>query len=289
MKKNLSENVIGGIWMILSALSFSLSNLFIKEVGLNLPAVEIVFFRCLFQIVFISPLLIKNGLPFLATKKIKFYFLRLSFGITNIIISYYVITKIPLANAISISFSRPLFMVFLAVILLGEKVGIHRTLATIVGFSGVIILIRPDTNDGFNIASLLAVFAAFCLTITHVYIKKLSSTEHPLAILMWFAITASIICLPFSLYLWVTPSLKEFLWLLLTSILGFIGQYTTVKAFYHGEATLVSALDYSQIVFASILGIIFFNEMPDAYTYAGSTIIVISSLYVLYRENKREN
>lgn len=288
MKNNLSNNIIGGLWILLSAFSFSLSNLFVKKIGSNIPAFEIATLRCLMQILFLIPFICQKGLFFLATAKIKFYFFRLFFGITNMVVFYYVITKIPMATAVAISYARPIFMVVLAFFMLGEKVGLHRIISTIVGFMGVIILIRP-TPENFNYASLLAVFAALCYTLTHIYIKRLSITEHPMAMLMWFAIAASVVCLPFTLAVWVTPNLQELSFIIILSLFSFIAQYATIKAFFYGEASIVSSLDYSQIVFASILGMIFLNEIPDFYTYIGAGIIVMSSIYILYREKRAEN
>ena len=285
MKNKLSRNIIGCIWMLGSALIFSVSYLFAKKVGLNIPAFQVAFIRCLFQIVLLMPLVAPKGFGFLASNKIKYYLLRISLGTTNMIIFYYILTKIPMANAIAISYARPIFMVVLAFFMLGEKFGIHRIISTIIGFIGVLILIRPEA-DGFNPASLLAVFAAFCLTLTHIYIKKLAVTEHPIAMLMWFSIVASFICLPFAAAVWVTPSFYEIMFIFILSALSVFGQYTTIKALFYGEASIVSALDYSQIVFVTFLGFMFFGEIPDFWTYIGAGIIVISSLYILYREQK---
>ncbi|MGD9639286.1 MAG: DMT family transporter [Alphaproteobacteria bacterium] len=286
MKNNLSQNITGGLWMIASAFSFSLANLFVKKLGFRLPAIEIAFVRCFVQFLLLWPLIMRaGGVKFLATTKIKYYFMRLLFGISNMIVFYFVIVKIPMANAVSISYARPLFMVILAYLMLNETCGFHRILATIFGFAGVVVLIRPDVN-GFNSASFWAVSASLFLAVTHIYIKRLSQTESPLAMVTWFSIASTITCLPFSIFVWVMPTLYETLVMVFIAILSVLGQYTTIKAFYHGDATIVSSLDYSQIVFASAFGILFLNEFPNLYTYIGSAMIIGSSIYILYREKK---
>lgn len=284
MKKHLSKNILGITWMLIAAISFSISNFFVKKAGFKLPSIEIVFFRCFFQMMFVLPFVIKlGGVNFLKTKKVKLYCFRLFFGLSNMIIFYYVLTKIPLANAVSISYSRPIFMIVLSYFLLNEKVGIYRIIPTILGFLGVLILIRPDAN-GFNPAALLAVLGAFCLTIAFIYIKKLSVTENPIAMLMWFSIFASVFSFPAALYVWITPDFNSFILIILLSFFGFIAQFAIIKAFFWGEASIVAAIDYSQIIFTAVLGMIFLHEIPDFYTYLGILIITGSSLFILFRE-----
>lgn len=280
---NLSGNVLGAIWMLFAALFFTGVNVFVKQVGRDLHFFQLVFFRCLLQFIILSPFLFRHGIKLMATDKIRLYFIRLSFGIGSMMMLFYAITNIPLGMAVSITFSRSLFMILFAIPFLGETVNWHKGLATLAGFIGVVIVMRPDTT-GLSLPVIAALATAVSIALTYIFIKKLAATENPIAMMLWFSMSGALVAFTPSVINWQPVSIDDVLFMALAALFGCIAQFCTIRAYYHGEATVVGPFDYFQILFAGIAGFFFFTETPDIWTVVGSVIIVVSTIYILRKK-----
>lgn len=279
----LPGNVRGALWMFLAAIMYSASEALIKTVGQTIDSFQIVFFRCALGILIVSPFLIPAGLGAIRTKKLGGHLLRSSAGYVASATAFYALTHLPLADATALSFARPLFVVILAVLFLGETVRWRRWTATACGFAGVLVMARPD-GAAVEFATLVALVSAFFVAVVSVAIKRLAETERPVTIMFYFTTVSSVLSLGPALYVWRTPTVTELALLLLMGAVGSTGQYFTIRSFRIAEATAVDPIDYTRLILATLIGIAFFSEVPDIWTLVGAAIIVGSTLYIARRE-----
>jgi drug/metabolite transporter (DMT)-like permease len=203
-------------------------------------------------------------------------------GACAMLCGFYAITHLPLADAVSISYARALFIIPLAVLFLGEVVRLRRWTATAVGFVGVIIMLRPGGE--IEPATLVAVLGAFLVATVTIMIKKLSTTESPESMLFYFGAVSSVVALGPALLVWRTPTLAELSFLMAIGALGAAGQYCIIRAYRIGEATALLPFDYTRLLFAGAIGFLLFAEIPDNWTVTGAIIVVAATLYIGIRE-----
>jgi drug/metabolite transporter (DMT)-like permease len=195
---------------------------------------------------------------------------------------FYSVVHLPLADATALSFTKPLFVIVLAVIVLKEKVRIRRWSATIGGFIGVLVMLRPGA--GIEPAAIVGIGAALAVAGVVIMVKDLTKTEQPIAILFYFGLVSTVIALAPALWFWQQPTWWELTLLIAIGALGAGGQGATVRSYLCGEATFVAPFDYTRLLYAGFLGWLFFAEVPDSWTWIGAGIIVASTLYIAYRE-----
>jgi drug/metabolite transporter (DMT)-like permease len=174
-------------------------------------------------------------------------------------------------------------MILTAIFVLGERVRWRRGLATMAGFIGVLIMVRPD-RGAIDAAAAVALLSAFLGALSTTLIKRLSTTEPALTILVYFGLFSTLLTAAPASLVWRRPDPRQWVLLALVGALGAIGQFFQVRAFAIGELTAVAPIDYARLIFAGILGFVVFAEIPDRYTVAGAAVIVGSTLYIAYRE-----
>ncbi|MGB0697188.1 MAG: DMT family transporter [Rhodospirillaceae bacterium] len=279
------SNTLGALWMVGSALAFTAMGLLIKFSGATLSPYQIAFFRCLFGLVALLPFFGQLRWSAFRTSRPDLHILRLCVGVTAMFCMFYSLTALPYATAISISFARPLFLVLLAVLVLGETVGWRRGLATVTGFVGVLVIMRPGA-EGWNWDMLVALAAALLIAAAMVIIKKLSRSDPPITILLWFSIATTIATAGPAYLVWIWPDPTLLAALVLVGAFGTLGQYMGVKALAAGDASAIAPFEFSQILFACLGGLLFFSEVPDLPTILGAAIIMAAVLYILWRETQ---
>ena len=284
---SLSANQRGALWLLLSAATFAAMSGFSKNLGgMGIHAFQIAFFRSVFGLLALLPFLVgKNAAP-LSTGRPFLYFLRCAIGITSLLANFYSMTTLPLAMAAALSFTRPLFLVVLAILFLGETMGWRRALATLTGFGGVIVLLHPGAamaqNSGITPeGAAAAVYAAFSMAVVLLLVKRLSKTEHPVTLLFWFTLASTVGTAGPAALVWHDPSPLQWSELVAVGILGSLAQYAVFRAYQIGEASVVGPVDNSQMIWAGLIGSLFFGEVPDGFTGVGVLIILASTLGVL--------
>ena len=281
----LPGNLRGGLLIFLAAAIVALVGAAVKEAGREMPTLMVVFFRSLFGMCLMLPFLARRGVGSLRTRRPVTHVARIATGSLALFGVFYALTHLPLATAVAISFTKPLFMIFLAVLFLAERVRWRRWAATAAGFAGVLIIVRPGAS-GVDPAALVALGAALCVAASMVLIKKLSATEHPATMLIWLGIGTTLVTLPPALLVWETPSLYGIGLGLLIAVLTTIIQYLFIEAYKVGEATAITPLDYAQLPVAGLLGYLLFAEIPDLWTWVGAAVVIGSNLYILHRAAK---
>lgn len=277
-----TDNIRGALWMLGSVVFFSTTAVLIKTAGQSLHTFEIVFFRCLFGMLVVIPLLVKSGLGALRVKKPGLHFVRMTCAVVGMSSGFYAMTHLELATAISLSFTRPLFMVILAIIFLHELVRWRRGLATVIGFIGVLIMVQPGSME-FEPAIYSGLLAALAVGGALVTVKLIVPYDAPVTIMLTFSIGTVLISAVPAAFVWQPPTGEELLLLMALGIVASLGQYFLIRAFAIGEATLMSPIDYLQIILGTAAGFVLFNERPSVWTFIGATVIVSSTLYIVFR------
>ncbi len=281
----LPPNVRGALWMLLAALSFSTMDACIKLIGQHMHALEIAFFRCAFGGLAVMPFVLRAGVGILRTGRWGGHLARGLTGYMAMALGFYGVANLPLADATALSFTRPLFMIVLAAIFLHETVRWRRWTATMVGFAGVVIMVRPGLAT-VDMATVAAATSALFVAAVGVQVKRLAATERPETIIFYFTLISSLLSLGPALYVWRTPTLPELCGLMLLGALGSLGQYFSIRSYRIAEATAVDPVDYARLVFATFYGFVLFGNLPDGWTIAGALVIVASTLYITRREAK---
>ncbi|HET8898010.1 MAG TPA: DMT family transporter [Rhodanobacteraceae bacterium] len=269
--------------MIGSAGLFAVMVILIRQVSRDMHPFEIAFCRSFFGALAAAPLLLRGGVRLLHTDRLGFYVVRCALGTLSMLAMFWSVVNLPLAEAIALSYSSPLFVTIGAVLFLGEVVRLRRWSAVIAGFLGVLIIVRPGSS-AFELASLVAlVGAAFAGAVT-ISIKFLSRTDPVDTIVLlttwlWVPLT-----LPAALLVWQWPAAALWPWLVVIGILGTAGQYTWTHALRLAEASSLAPFSYLQLVIVAVLAWLSFGEIPDGYTVLGSAVVIGSSLYIARRE-----
>lgn len=280
----LSSNQIGAIYMAISALSFSIMDVLVKFMSSIYPTGEIIFFRGFFgliPIIFIIPRdRYKN---FFQTTKLKLHLTRAIVGAIAMIGIYLGVKFLPLADAITITFAAPVFATIFSMIILKEQVRMYRWAAIIIGLIGVTVVLKPGT-DMFSVYSLFPILFCIGFGIIAVLIKKLSETEPDYLIAIYFTLTLIAVGACSLFFQFVLPKFQDLLPLVAIGIAGSTGNIFLTMSLRKGSVSTVTPIKYLSLVFATVSGIFFFNEIPHISTLFGAFLIILSSVIIFKRE-----
>ena len=280
--RRLPPNVQGALWVLLAAMIFTAMGSLVKYLGGFFDSFQIAFFRALFGLLALLPFIARTGFGEVRTSRLPLHLLRGLLGTSGMFCGFYALTHLSYADAVSFSYARSLFLIPLAVLFLGEVVRRRRWTATVIGFLGVLVMLRPGGE--FDLAMLVAIAGALLVALVTILIKKLSETENPQVILFYFGIVSTPIALIPALYVWRIPSLVELLLLMAVGAIAASAQYCMIRAYRVGEATAVTPFDYSRLLFATLIGVFVFGEALELTTIIGALIIVGATLYIALRE-----
>ena len=271
------------VLMLASTLMFGTMAAVIRLASDQLHPFEIAFFRNLFGFVFALPLLFRHGPGLLRTDKLPLYVLRCAIGIVSMLAGFWAIVNLPLAQAISLSYSTPLFVTIGAVLVLGEVVRARRWTAVLVGFLGVLVIVRPGA-DGFSGGSLIALLAAAMSASVAISIKFLSRTEKPDAIVLYTTLLWIPMSLLPALFVWEWPRGIIWVWIVLAGLFGTAGHMLWTRALKLADASLLTPISFVQVAIVAVYGYALFGEVLDRWTVIGVGIIFASNLYIARRE-----
>jgi len=278
----LSGNVRGSIIILVASLVSVLMSALIKHVGQTIPVIEILFFRQVLVLIIISPVIFRNRTTVFKSNIYGMHFLRAALSIFAMYTGFSALVNMPLAEVTAISFARILFTTVLAIIFLSEVIGVRRWTSIIVGFVGVLVVIRPDP-DNLNLYALMAVVSAMFVSGVQILLRKLSQIDKASTILVFHSTTVTLVMAVPTYFLWVMPSLDELIYILMIGALMSLMQWMFIQALKVGEAAAIAPMEYVRLLYAAIVGIVFFAEIPTAWTLSGAAIIVASTLYTMHR------
>jgi len=279
-----ARNVTGVLWMIAAMVTLTVMFAILKQVTLTLPVMVAALFRTVASFAFLLPWLMRGGPSLIKTERLGGHFLRSFFGITSFVCFTYAITHLFLADVVLLSFTMPFWTILIMALLGREQIRIRRLAATMVGFLGVLLILRPQS--GIEPAAVLAVVGALLASLAMIQMKDLTSTEPPTRIVFYFFLFGSLLLLPGAMWQWRTPNQAEFLWLLGTGVAGALGQSFLARAYEAAEVGVVAPLDFIRLPVAAVIGFFAFAELPDIWTWVGTAVIFSSILYITYRERR---
>ena len=279
--------------MLASTAGFGLMAVCIRLASSTEPVFEIAFFRNLFGLLALLPVLlwpaIRSGRPMaglrqtLHTKQLPRYLVRCVIGLVSMFLGFWSIANLPLSQAIALAYSSPIFVTIAAVLMLGEVVRMRRWMAVLAGFVGMVVIVRPWSH-AFTAASLVAVSAAVITAIVAIQIKQLSRTDGPDTIVLWtYLFWVPLSLLP-ALWVWHPPQGIAWLWLVLSGVLGTVGQLLWTRALKLGEVSALTPISFVQLVIVTIAGWLWFGESLDRWTAIGAAIIFSATAYIAHRE-----
>ena len=269
--------------MLGSTVFFACMAVVIRLASESLHTFEIAFFRNFFGMLAALPLLLKHGPALLKTDQLPRYVIRCVLGVCAMFAGFWAIGHLPLAHAISLTYSSPLFVTIAAVFWLGEQVRARRWTAVIIGFIGVLVIVRPGT-DGFSAGSLVAVLAAILSGIVVIQIKQLSRTEPADRIVLWTTILWVPMSILPALWVWEWPAGITWLWVVAAGTLGTGGHMLWTRALKLGEVSALQPISFMQLPLVAVAGWALFGESLDRWTVLGAAIILSANAYIAHRE-----
>jgi drug/metabolite transporter (DMT)-like permease len=284
----LDRNLHGALWMIASAVGFTAMTTLIKFLGDDYPAALQTFYRQLAGFLVLLPIILQRRSAAFATTRPGILIFRSAAGTLGMILSFYAFQKMPLADANALSFTRTLWLVPLAALVVREHVGSLRVGAAVVGFVGVLIMLRPGAGGEFAIGwpalAMLASSFLFALTITGM--KVMTRDHSPTVLLVWSATLGLVMGIPGAFFTWRWPEPFDLFLLAAMGVLGTVTQACYIKGMAIGDAAAMAPIDYIRLVFTVIVGFSLFHEIPSIWTVAGAAVVVASTLFITWRESR---
>lgn len=279
----LPGNVRGAIWVLAASVAFTGMTISIRQVGTTMSVWQMLVLRSLFAFFYILPLIYRNGLHVISTQHPKLHLLRGTIGFCGVLSLFVAVTHLNLALVTTLGFTRILFVIILAAFFLGEVIRWRRTTATLIGFAGVLICLRPG-SEAFDPYTLVGLAAALFAALVSTTVKHMTRTEHPLAIITWTYFVIGGLALIPAILVWRMPTVEELLLLALMGALTAAGQTCMVLGLRAGDATAVTPFEYGRLPLAILAGYLFFAEFPSLWTYVGAAVIIGATLYIAIRE-----
>jgi drug/metabolite transporter (DMT)-like permease len=278
----LTAPVRAALLMLVSTMFFGLMAITIRLASATLPTFEIAFFRNSFGLLALLPVLAYGGAS-LRTKQLPRYLFRSAIGIGSMLAGFWAIGHLPLSQAISLSYSTPLFVTIAAVIWLGEAVHRRRWTAVIVGFLGVLLIVQP-WSSAFSGGSMIAVLGAVLSAVVAIQIKQLSRVDPADTIVFYtYAFWVPLSLVP-ALFVWQSPHGVAWLWLVLTGLLGTGGQLLWTRALRIGDVSALTPISFMQLPLVAVAGYLLFDEKISRWTIAGAAVIFAANAYIAHRE-----
>ena len=284
--KSLPAPLQGALLMTAAALMFAAMNATIKlaaEEGLH--PFQMAFFRNAFALAFMLPWLMRMGRGVLHTERLQAHLWRAVIGLAAMLCWFTAVVNMPMAEAVALNFTIPLFATAGAALFLGETVRARRWTATAVGFIGVLIVLRPGFVEFTPVTSLPIISAGF-MAVSVLIIKSLSRTEEPMTVVLYMNLLLTPLSLVPALFVWEMPSLRALLLMALVGGCSVVAHIAFTRAFVKADASAVMPFDYARLPFVAAIGFLLFGEAPDLWTWVGAAVIAASAVYIASRESQ---
>ena len=282
-----NNNLLGIILITIGMFCLSINDVTVKGLNNYFPVWEIVFFRALSGLIISLGLIILFGINKIKTKKPILHFIRAFSAVGCVVFYFFGLKYLLLSENVAIVHSAPILAAILAVPVLGEKLGIKRLIAIIIGFVGVLIIVKPGT-DFFRFVSLFPILSAIFMAAVYISTRSLMKTESSVAIIFYYSLALLITSLFFFPQQFVMPTLIQLIPLFSLGIMGSLGHFFISQAAKYADVVVISPFEYTSFLFVAIMGYYFYNEIPSISIYIGGALIIISGLYIAFREHMTE-
>lgn len=279
-----NDPVAGVVWMVISCALIAGVAALARYVTINgVPPMQAVFLRVVFALIAMLPLLAWRGRELVQTDKWKLYTVRVAIGLTAMTTWFIGLSMVPVGEVTAISFLAPLFATVFAALLLGEVVRARRWIATLIGFGGALVILRPGILE-MSLGVWIIIFSAIVMGLSTTFIKRLTNSDDPDKVVFITTLMMTPVTLLPALYVWEWPRAEVWPFLILLGPVAVLGHVTMARAFAATEASIVMGVDFARLPFAVIYGYMAFGEIIDGWTWAGAAIIFASSVYIARRE-----
>jgi drug/metabolite transporter (DMT)-like permease len=281
----LPANSQGAAWLAAAALASAVQLMAAKGLAPEISSFQVVFVRAMASFVLVAGLIPRLTWSTVAPRRPLLLILRSALAAVSLFLLFYSVAEIPLADAQALNFANVIFLIPLSVLFLRERVGWRRWAAVVVGFAGVLIILRPGAAGSVvALGALAGVLGAAAYATMLITIRMVARTMTADAVFVWGIVGLAAFSAPFAIATWSPPSTHDWTLLAAVGALGAAGQYAAVRAFAVAEASAIAPVDYLKLVFALIGGALLFNELPDLWTLIGAAAIVGATGYAAWRE-----
>jgi drug/metabolite transporter (DMT)-like permease len=273
-------------FMLGSAASISGANGAVQHLShSNLHVFEIAFFRQLLGLIFMSALFLRGGLRPLITRKFGLHVLRSVLNVLAMLAFFYGLSLEPLAKVVSLGLTAPLFATVGAVLFLRERMTLHRWIALGIGVAGAVIILRPGIQV-VSLGALMVLISNTLWAVALVVIKVLTRTESSVTVALYSSLLQTPIAFMFAIFFWQWPTAEQLVWLAGIAIFGTISQLALTEAFRKADATLVLPADFTKVIWASLIGYFFFDQVPEIWVGVGAVVIFSAVFYNSYSDSR---
>jgi drug/metabolite transporter (DMT)-like permease len=280
------RNARGAMWMLASAITFTLMTTLIKYLGEDYPAALQTFYRSAATFLVMLPVIVRDPVGAFRTTRPGILLFRSAAGVLATILAFYAYQKMPLAEANALSFTRALWLVPLAIFVLHEAVGPRRIAATVVGFLGVLLMLQPAVADSMSWAAMAALGSSFLFAMTVTGMKVMTRDHSTTTLMVWAGALGLVLSIPPALFVWRWPEPFDLFLLAVMGVLGAVTQVFYIRGMAEGDAAAMAPIDYTRLIFAIALGYVLFGDIPNAVTMMGAAVVIGSTLYITLREMK---
>jgi drug/metabolite transporter (DMT)-like permease len=280
------RNARGAMWMLLSAITFTLMTTLIKYLGEDYPATLQTFYRSAATFLVMLPVIVRDPVGAFRTTRPGILLFRSAAGVVATILAFYAYQKMPLAEANALSFTRALWLVPLAIFVLHEAVGPRRIAATVVGFLGVLLMLQPAVEESLSWPAMAALGSSFLFAMTVTGMKVMTRDHSTTTLMVWAGALGLVLSIPPALFVWRWPEPFDLFLLAVMGVLGAVTQVFYIRGMAEGDAAAMAPIDYTRLIFAIALGYVLFGDIPNAVTMLGAAVVIGSTLYITLREMK---
>ncbi len=281
----MSATTRGLLWVFLAGLAFVIFIVIVRFVGSTLHPLQAAFIRYALGIVVIAPLFMRRGLRLLHTHHVGRHALRGCVHAVGVMLWFYAVTKLPIAETTALSFTSPIFVVLGAVLFLGERVTLVRVLSVATGFVGVLIILRPGFSV-LNMGALAMLVAAPMFAASKLLVKFLVRSDSSGTVVAHLAIFATLTMLVPAMFVWQTPTPLDVLLLLGTAVFATVSHLCMAKGLALIDVSVSQPVEFLQIVWSTLFGLALFQETPSLWVWIGAAVIVLSTTFAARSETK---
>ena len=284
----LSGSIAGPLLALLAFALYATHDVIVKVLGHNYSVFQILFFAGLLSFPIAMGMLMRDRTPGTLLPVHPWWVLARTLAIILAGLGgFYAFTVLPLAETYAILFATPLIVTLLSIPVLGERVGIHRGLAVVLGLVGVLIVLRPG-GEALSLGHLAALVAAAATATSSVIVRRLGDGERSVVLMIYPLIGSVALMGVLMVPGYVAPELLDLALMGGVAVLGFTATLLVIYAYRMADAAVVAPMQYSQMLWAVFFGMMFFDETPDLWTLVGAGVIIASGLYILTREARRD-
>ncbi len=279
----LNNNQFAIFLIIISIIFGTLMGTFIKLAQEELNVFTTGFLRFFFGFLIITPYILKTKFEVFSTKNLKIHLLRSALNLPAMLLGFAALAMLPLEKMTAIHFIVPIIVTILAVIFLKEKIYLYRSIALVIGFLGMLIILRPGIID-ISIGIYMALISSLIWSVVIILTKKVSKDDSAITILSHQYVYMSLFSFPLVIYFWDQPSLKTIIFILCAAMSGTILHIALNHAYKLVDVTMTQPYSFLGLVVSSIIGYFVFSDKPDFYTWLGASVIFCGVLLISYRE-----